>query len=159
MKIILNKVRRKKMSVNKVMVLGRLGQDPELKHTPTGASVCNFSMATTESWKDKAGTKQERTEWHKVVVWGKVADLCGQYLSKGKQAFVEGKLQTRSWENKEGVKMYTTEINAMSVQFIGGQSGDSTGDSGSHKPAPSDSGLCEPAPSADANFAADEIPF
>ena len=85
------------MSVNKVIILGRLGQDPELKYTPSGAGVCNFSLATTESWNDKnSGQKQERTEWHRVVVWGKLAELCNQYLSKGRQAYVEGKLQTRS---------------------------------------------------------------
>lgn len=108
--------------VNKVIILGRLGQDPELKTTPTGNSVCNFSIATSESWNDKSGQKQERTEWHRIVVWGKLAELCGQYLSKGRQAYVEGKLATRSWD-QDGVKRYATEINAMSVQFIGGQDG------------------------------------
>lgn len=108
------------MSVNKVIILGRLGQDPELKHTPGGMAVCNFSLATTESWTDKAGQKQERTEWHRIVVWGKLAELCNQYLAKGRQAFVEGVLQTRSWDDKSGQKRYTTEINAKTVQFIGG---------------------------------------
>ena len=110
------------MSVNKVILLGRLGQDPELKYTPSGAAVCNFSLATSESWSDKnSGQKQERTEWHRVVVWGKLAELCNQYLAKGRQAFVEGRLQTRSWDDKSGQKRYTTEINATTVQFIGGQ--------------------------------------
>lgn len=110
------------MSVNKVIILGRLGQDPELKYTPNGNAVCNFSLATSESWNDKAtGQKQERTEWHRVVVWGKLAELCNQYLSKGRQAFVEGQLQTRSWDDDQGNKKYSTEINAKTVQFIGGQ--------------------------------------
>ena len=108
------------MSVNKVILLGRLGQDPELKYTPGGAAVCNFSMATTEAWTDKQGQKQEKTEWHRIVVWGKLAELCNQYLAKGRQAFVEGRLQTRSWDDKDGTKRYTTETMATTVQFIGG---------------------------------------
>ena len=98
------------MSVNKVILLGRLGQDPELKYTPTGMAVCNFSLATSEKWKDKAGQDQERTEWHRVVVWGKIAELCNQYLAKGRQAYLEGSLQTRSWDDKDGNKRYTTII-------------------------------------------------
>lgn len=107
------------MSMNKVILLGRLGQDVELKHTPNGAAVANFSLATTESWNDKGGNKQEKTEWHRIVVWGKIAELCNQYLSKGRQALVEGKLQTRQWDDKDGNKRYTTEINAAIVQFFG----------------------------------------
>lgn len=110
------------MSVNKVILMGRLGQDPELKYTPAGTAVCNFSLATSESWTDKnSGQKQERTEWHRVVVWGKLAELCNQYLAKGRQAFVEGKLVTRQWDDKDGNKRYTTEIESRTVQFIGGQ--------------------------------------
>jgi single-strand DNA-binding protein len=114
------------MSVNKVIVLGRLGQNPEMKFTPSGAGVCNFSVATSETWNDKSGQKQERTEWHRIVVWGKLAELCNQYLAKGRQVYLEGRLQTRSWDDKQGQKRYTTEINATSVQFIGdrAQSGD-----------------------------------
>ncbi len=114
------------MSLNKVLLMGRLGQNPELRYTPSGQGVCTFSLATSESWKDKnSGEKQEKTEWHRVVVWGKMGELCNQYLSKGRQAFVEGKLQTRSWDDKAtGAKRYTTEILASSVQFIGG-AGDS----------------------------------
>ena len=110
------------MSVNKVIVLGRLGQDPELKHTAGGSAVTNFSVATNESWTDKQGQKQERTEWHRVVVWGKLAELCSQYLSKGRQVYLEGKLQTRSWEDNQGQKRYTTEVQANTVQFLGGPS-------------------------------------
>jgi single-strand DNA-binding protein len=108
-------------SVNKVILLGRLGQDVELKYTPSSKAVANFSLATTESWNDKDGNKQEKAEWHKVVVWGKLAELCNQYIKKGSQVFVEGSLQTRSWEKKDGTKAYTTEINARTVQFLGGQ--------------------------------------
>jgi len=84
--------------VNKAIILGRLGQDPELKYIPSGTAVCNFTLATSENWKDKEGNKQERTQWHRVVVWGKLGELCNQYLSKGKQAFIEGKIETRTWK-------------------------------------------------------------
>ena len=115
--------------VNKVIILGCLGSDPETKNISSGSTVTSFSLATSESWKDKEGQKQERTEWHRVVVWGKLAEICGKYLAKGRQAFVEGRLQTRSWEDQQGNKRYTTEIVANNVQFIGGnaQATDSTG--------------------------------
>lgn len=147
------------MSVNKVILLGRLGQDPELKYTPGGSAVCNFSLATTEGWTDKQGQKQEKTEWHRVVVWGKLAELCNQYLAKGRQAFIEGRLQTRAWDDKDGNKRYTTEILASTVQFIGGATA-------SNNSANVDSSYAQsPAPaqeyqiSSDASFAADDIPF
>lgn len=108
------------VGVNKVFLIGRLGTDPEVRYTSNGGAVANFNVATNESWTDKAGQKQEKTEWHRIVVWGKLAELCGQYLSKGRQIFVEGKLQTRDWQDKEGQKRYTTEIVAQSVQFLGG---------------------------------------
>jgi single-strand DNA-binding protein len=94
--------------VNKVILIGRLGGDPEVRYTTNGGAVANFNLATNENWTDKNGQKQERTEWHRVVIWGKMAELCGQYLSKGRQAFVEGRLQTREWNDKEGNKRYTT---------------------------------------------------
>jgi single-strand DNA-binding protein len=106
-------------SVNKVTIIGNLGQDPETRYTPSGVAVCNFSVATSESWKDKdSGEKKERTEWHRIVAWGKLGELCGEYLSKGKKAYIEGKLQTREWEDKQGVKRYTTEIVAKDVVFL-----------------------------------------
>src|ERR1051326_4683418 len=108
------------MSVNKVILVGRLGQNPEIRYTPSGAAVANFSVATNESWMDKSGQKQEKTEWHKVVVWGKTAENCGQYLSKGRQIYIEGRLQTRQWQDKDGQTKYTTEIQAQTVQFLGG---------------------------------------
>jgi len=107
------------MSVNKVILVGRLGQNPELRYTPSGAAVANFSLATNETWVDKSGQKQERTEWHRIVVWGKLAELCGQYLAKGRQAYVEGRLQTRQWQDKDGQTKYTTEIQAQTIQFLG----------------------------------------
>ncbi|MBF0362636.1 MAG: single-stranded DNA-binding protein [Oligoflexia bacterium] len=111
------------MSVNRVILLGRLGQDPELKYTPGGMAVCSFTMATSESWKDKnSGQKQEKTEWHRIVAWAKTAELCSQYLTKGRQVYIEGRLQTRAWDDKNGVKRYTTEILAQSVQFVDSKS-------------------------------------
>lgn len=106
------------MSINKVILLGRLGGNPELRYTPGGAPVCNFSIATNESWKDKEGARQERTEWHHIVVWGKSAESCQEFLHKGSQVFIEGKLQTRQWQDKEGQTRSTTEVQAMSVQFL-----------------------------------------
>jgi len=111
------------MSVNKVILVGRLGQNPEVRYTPSGAAVANFSVATNESWTDKSGQKQERTEWHKVVVWGKLAELCNQFLAKGRQVYLEGRLQTRQWQDKDGQTKFTTEIQAQAVQFLGGNAG------------------------------------
>lgn len=106
-------------SLNKVMLMGNLGQDPEVRFTPGGQAVATFNIATTEQWADKAGQKQEKTEWHRIVVWGKQAENCKEYLSKGRSVFVEGRLQTREWTDKEGKKRWTTEINAQSVKFLG----------------------------------------
>ncbi len=107
------------MSFNKVMLLGNLGQDPDLRYNPSGTPVCNFSLATNEHWLDKDGQKQQRTEWHRIVVWGKNGENCSRYLAKGRQVFVEGRIETRSWEGKDGQKRYTTEVIARNVQFIG----------------------------------------
>lgn len=114
------------MSLNKVMLIGHLGSDPELRYTQGGAPVCNFKLATNEKW-EKDGKNHERTEWHKIVVWGKLAEVCEKYLKKGRQAYIEGKLQTREWEDKDGGKRYTTEVNALTVQFLGGEGGKSSG--------------------------------
>lgn len=118
------------MSLNKVMVIGNLGADPEVRQTPGGQSVATLRMATTERWTDKSGQKQEKTEWHRVIVWGQQAEHCGKFLSKGRQVFVEGKLQTREWE-KDGQKRYSTEIVAQRVQFLGGKSEGGHGGQGS----------------------------
>lgn len=104
--------------VNKVIIIGRLGQDPEMKAVGQGATVTRLNVATSENWTGKDGQKQERTEWHRIVVWGKLAEICGKYLAKGRQVYVEGRLQTRSWEDN-GQKKYTTEIVATTVQFLG----------------------------------------
>ncbi len=110
-------------SVNMVILIGNIGRDPELRHTQGGMAVCNLSVATNEKWKDKDGTTQERTEWSRVVVWGNTAEACAKYLKKGRSVYVKGRLQTREWEDKEGVKRYSTDIFAQDVQFLGGQSG------------------------------------
>ena len=106
-------------SVNKAAILGRLGADPKLKYTPTGQPVCELRVATSESYADKAGTKQERTEWHRAVAWGKTAENCAKFLQKGRQVYIDGKLQTRQWDDKDGKKHYTTEIVAQNVVFVG----------------------------------------
>lgn len=111
-------------SVNKVILIGNLGRDPELRYTQGGQAVANFTLATTERFSGRdGGERQERTEWHRVTAWGRTAELCAQYLSKGRSVYVEGRLQTREWEDKEGQKRRTTEIVALSVQFLGGREG------------------------------------
>ena len=108
--------------INKAILIGRLGADPEVRYTPSGVAVANFNIATSEEWKDKdTGEKKERTEWHRIVVWSKLGELCGEYLSKGRQVYVEGRIQTRSWDDRDGNKRYTTEIVATDVQFLGGR--------------------------------------
>ena len=131
-------------SVNKVILVGNLGRDPELRFTGNGNPVANFTIATSSNWTGKDGQKQERTEWHRIVVWGKQAEICGQYLVKGKQVFIEGSLQTRSWEDRDGNKRYTTEVRAMRVLMLGKPEGKSQ---------------AEPAPPADPDFSDDDIPF
>jgi len=143
--------------INKAFLIGRLGGDPEVRYTSNGGAVANFSLATNENWTDKNGQKQERTEWHRIVVWGKLGELCGQYLAKGRQAFVEGRLQTREWTDKEGAKRYTTEVVAQNVQFLGGPGERTAAPSTDFAPGPSDLGLT---PDADGkSLGDDEVPF
>jgi len=105
--------------INKVILVGNLGRDPEIRYTPSGMAVANFSVATTEKWKDKqSGEMQERTEWHRIVAWGRLGEICGEYLAKGRQVYIEGKLQTRQWE-KDGVTRYTTEVVASEMKMLG----------------------------------------
>src|SRR5262245_16770780 len=110
-------------SVNKVILVGNLGRDAELRYTPGGAAVATLNMATTEVWNDKAGQRQEKTEWHRVVLWGKTAESLAEYLTKGKQIYVEGRLQTRQWDDKDGNKRYTTEIRSDRVVLLSGGGG------------------------------------
>ncbi len=106
------------MSVNKVILVGRLGRDPETRYTSSGQAVCNFSMATDESFRDRSGERQKRTEWHKIVVWGKLAEICQKYLKKGSQIYLEGRIQTRQWDDKEGNKRTSLEIVASAMQML-----------------------------------------
>src|SRR5580765_6402085 len=141
-------------SVNKVILVGRLGRDPELKYTASGTPFCRFSMATDDSWTDKgSGERTERTEWHNIVVWDKLAEICNQYLTKGRLVYIEGSLQTREWDDKEGVKRKTTEVRARDMVMLGG--GQSGGGEGGGMPSRPDSGG---APSGSA-ITDDDIPF
>jgi|TARA_R110000824_G_scaffold32908_1_gene106077 single-strand DNA-binding protein len=109
--------------VNRVILIGNLGRDAEINSTPNGTPVANFSVATSERWTDKAGDKQEKTEWHRIVLWGKVAEALGKYLVKGKQVYIEGSLQTRKWEDKSGSQRTTTEVRAVQIRLLGGGGG------------------------------------
>lgn len=115
-----------KGTLNKVILIGRLGKDPELRYTPTGAAVATFNVATNEAYKDKDGKDVENTDWHRIVAWRKLAEICGQYLKKGSLVYIEGKLKTRSYDDKDGTKKYITEIVADNMQMLGGRMGDSS---------------------------------
>lgn len=118
-------------SVNKVIIIGNLGRDPEVRYTPSGSAVCNVSVATTRNWKNKeSGDKQEETEWHRVVFYDRLAEIAGEYLKKGRSVYVEGRLKTRKWQDKEGRDTYTTEIIADQMQLLGGREGMGGGDDG-----------------------------
>ncbi|MBG95091.1 MAG: single-stranded DNA-binding protein [Chloroflexi bacterium] len=134
--------------VNKAILIGNLGRDPELRYTQNGQAVVNFTLATSEKWSDRSGEKKERTEWHRIVAWGKTGELCAQYLSKGRAVYVEGRIQTRDWEDKEGNKRKTTEINASQVTFLGQQNGGQSSSSVSSSDTP-----------ARPEFDDDDIPF
>jgi single-strand DNA-binding protein len=128
-------------SVNKVILVGNLGRDPEMRYMPSGDAVASFSIATTENWKDKNGQKQEQTEWHRISMFGKQAEIAGQYLKKGSSVYIEGRLQTRKWTDKEGQERQTTEIRAERMQMLGGRSGGNAfemmdDDNGSSAPPP-----------------------
>ena len=118
------------MSVNKVILVGNLGKDPELRYTSSGTAVATFSLATSERYKDKNGDQQEKTEWHNVVAWRNLAEICGKYLHKGKQVYIEGRIQTRSYDDRDGNKRYMTEIVADQMQMLGSRGGDEGGSRG-----------------------------
>lgn len=140
------------MSVNKVMLIGNLGKDPDVRVTANGRAVARFPIATSEVWVDAEGNRQERTEWHNIVVWGKQGETCGQYLAKGRQVFVEGSIRSHSYDDKNGVKRYMTEIIAQRVRFLGGGGG---GRVAPESEAPSEM----PATTGDAPPFDDDIPF
>lgn len=144
-------------SVNKVILVGNLGADPEKRYLGSGQPVCNLRMATTERWTDKQGNKQERTEWHRVVVYGPQAENCEKYLSKGRQVYVEGSIRSRQWEDQQGNTRYTTEVIAQRVQFLGsGPAGTKT-----ERPAQETESFPEPQaePVAEGQTAEEDVPF
>src|SRR5881396_3671593 len=138
------------MSVNKALLIGNLGKDPEVRFTASGRAVARFPVATSEVWNDAEGQRQERTEWHNVVVWGKQAETCGQYLAKGRQVYVEGAIRTRQYDDKDGNRRYITEIIAQRVQFLGGGGG---------RGADTPRGLPEEPPAGPPSATDDDVPF
>jgi single-strand DNA-binding protein len=153
-------------SVNKVILVGNLGRDAELRYTPGGAAVATLNLATTETWKDKEGQKKEDTQWHRVILWGKTAETLQDYLTKGKQIYVEGKLQTRKWKDKDGVEKYTTEVKGDRVVLLsGGGGGGARGESGerpsrttSNSSHSADDGMNQEGPGS-VELTDDDIPF
>lgn len=139
-------------AVNKVILIGNLGKDPELRYTPGGKAVASFSLATTERWRDSEGVMQDKTEWHNIVVWGRQAETAKEYLAKGRQVYVEGRIQTRSWEDKDGNTRYTTEIVAQRLQFLGSREKAAVA-------APSEDQPPEAPPSNDLSSEDDDLPF
>jgi single-strand DNA-binding protein len=153
-------------SVNKVILIGNLGRDPETRYMPDGGAVTNVSIATTESWKDKNGEKQEKTEWHRVAFFGKLAEIAGEYLKKGSQVYVEGRLQTRKWQDKDGQDKYTTEIVADRMQMLGSRQGMGGGEregggdrEGASRPAAAKPAAGKPAAGSKFDDFEDDIPF
>jgi len=153
-------------SVNKVILIGNLGRDPETRYMPEGGAITNISIATTDKWKDKNGEMQEKTEWHRVAFFGKLAEIAGEYLKKGSQVYVEGRLQTRKWQDKEGVDKYTTEVVADRMQMLGSRQGMGGGDrDGGSQERPAAAGGAKPAAKPAAKSGGkfddfeDDIPF
>ncbi len=138
--------------INKVILVGNLGADPEIRYTQGGTPVANFNVATTETWRNQDGGKEEHTEWHKIVVWRKLAEICGEYLSKGSKVYLEGRIRTRKWQDRDGNDRYTTEIEARDVQFLTPRGASNSGGSGQgYEQEPSYS---EPPPGV-----GDDVPF
>ncbi len=153
-------------SINKAMLIGRLGKDPEVKYTSSGQAVAKFSIATDETYKDRNGEQQRRTEWHNIVAWRRLAEICGEYLVKGKLVYIEGPLRTRQWEDREGNKRTTTEIEAREMKMLSSRSEHSQGEGGTPQgdkeapaPAPSPSPSSSPAIAPSAEITDDDIPF
>jgi single-strand DNA-binding protein len=144
-------------SINKVILVGRLGRDPEMKYTASGTPFCRFSIATDEGWTDKAsGEKTERTEWHNIVVWDKLAEICNNYLAKGRMVYIEGSLQTREWDDQEGNKRKTTEVRARDMVLLGGPPGGGGEGGGSRRPP---SGMESSTGGGGSPITDDDIPF
>ena len=147
-------------SLNKVMLIGNLGKDPEVRYTTSGQAVASFNLATSEKFKNKSGEQEERTEWHRVTLWGKLAEIAGEYLAKGRTVFIEGRLQTREWTDRDGNKRYTTEIVGDRMQMLGGkgEGGSSSGGGGTRRPTAG--AVADTAPSyEEPTYQDDDIPF
>jgi single-strand DNA-binding protein len=142
--------------INKVIILGNVGANPEVRYTPSGTAVANFNVATNETWKDSSGNQQERVEWHKIVAWGKLGEICGEYLRKGSHVYLEGRLRTRNWEDQNGIKRYTTEILATDLQMLDKK--DTSAAPSSEPEVPSDTAAA-PAPTAGGTVSNDDLPF
>lgn len=137
--------------INKVIIIGNLGKDPEMKYTASGAAIANITVATSETWNDKqSGEKQEKTEWHRIVAFGRLAEIMGEYIQKGSQVYIEGKLQTRKWQDKDGNDRYTTEVVARDMQMLGGKG---------QAAKPQQSQGFRDKPETQSDFADDDIPF
>ena len=145
-------------SLNKVLLIGRLGKDPEIRYTPDGSPVANFSLATSENWTDKNGTRQERTEWHNIVAWRKLADLSKRFLTKGRQVYIEGRIQTREWDDRDGNKRRTTEVIANQMVLLGSRSEGGESHYAAAAPGAQATTDSEEAPSG-AGITDDDIPF
>lgn len=141
--------------VNRAILVGRLGRDPEIRYTSSGTPVANFSVATNERWKDQQGETQERTEWHKVVVWGKLAEICNQYLTKGQLVYLEGRIQSREWDDRDGNKRYTTEVVASEMKMLGGRGSERSSDPGKRQEDTAQAG----SQGMDLGVTEDDIPF
>lgn len=146
--------------INKVILIGNLGSDPDVRYTPGGAAVANLSVATTESWKDKnTGERQDRTEWHRVVLFGRLGEIAGEYLKKGSKVYLEGKLQTRKWQDKQGQDRYTTEIVANDLQMLDSRGGEGSFGGGTSQSNRSEPPAAEPVGAGDFSDFDDDIPF
>ena len=146
--------------VNKVIIVGNLGSDPDVKYMPSGDALCNLSVATTEQWKDReTGEKRENTEWHRVVMSKRLAEIAGEYLREGSQVYIEGKLKTRKWQDKNGNDRYTTEIQARDMQMLGGRGGSAGMGAPAAAPAAAAAGAAAAAPASGGGFPDDDIPF
>lgn len=145
-------------SLNKVLLIGRLGKDPEIRYTPDGSPVANFSLATSENWTDKSGTRQERTEWHNIVAWKKLADLSKRFLTKGRQVYIEGRIRTREWDDRDGNKRRTTEVIANQMVLLGSRSEGAESQYAAAAPGVQATSESEEAPSS-AGITDDDIPF
>ena len=149
------------MSVNKVILVGRLGRDPESRYTASGQQVCNFSLATDEAFKDRSGERQKRTEWHRIVMWGRLAEIAQQYLKRGSLVYLEGRIQTRQWDDKAGNKRTTTEVIANTMKMLGskGEGGGGGGAAGHEPPEPSMGGEMDESQQGGPQISDEDIPF